>query len=161
MKLPVLSATNSLCEQCVALCCRYYAFQIETPESKRDFDDIRWYLLHEDSLIFVEDGDWYIQVNRKCKALLPDNRCAIYEDRPAICREYKTNDCDWHAEEYDYDHLFTEPEQIAAYAKEFLAKKRKRAAARRKRNPVAVQRKRRTRRRSARKAFPMHLLKTA
>ena len=126
MKLPILTDTESLCDQCVGLCCRYYAFAIEKPKNKRDFEDIRWYLLHEDSIVFVEDGDWYIQVNRKCKELLPDNRCGIYFTRPTICREYTTKGCDWHGDEYDYDHLFTEQEQVAEFAKEFLAKQRAR-----------------------------------
>lgn len=125
MKLPILSKSGSLCDQCVALCCRYFAFEIDKPTTRRDFEDLRWYMLHDDVLIFVEEGEWYIQINRKCKALLPDNRCAIYENRPSICRQYTTDHCDWHAEEYHYDHLFTEPEQIAAFAKEYLAKKRR------------------------------------
>lgn len=133
MKLPILQNTQSLCEQCVALCCRYFAFAIEKPETHRDFEDIRWYMLHEDVIVFVEEGDWYIQVNRRCKALLPDNRCGIYENRPSICRGYTTEGCDWHGEEYEYDHLFTEPDQIQAFAKEYLANKRKRRAAARKR----------------------------
>ena len=129
MKLPIL-ANEVLCNQCVALCCRYFALSIDTPETKRDFEDLRWYLLHEDSQIFVEDGEWYLQVNRKCRALLPDNRCGIYENRPTICRGYNTKACDWHADAYDYDHLFTEPEQIQAFGEEFLKKQRseKRAA---------------------------------
>lgn len=133
MKLPVLSNLGSLCEQCVALCCRYYAFAIDPPKTKRDFEDIRWFMLHEDTLIFVEEGEWFIQVNRKCRALLPDNRCGIYENRPAICREYTTEACDFHGDEYDYDELFTEPEQIERYAREYLAKQRKRKAAARRR----------------------------
>lgn len=128
MKLPVLSATSSLCDQCVALCCRYFAFAIDKPKTRRDFEDLRWFILHEDCIIFVENGDWYIQINRKCKALLPDNRCSIYESRPAICREYTTEGCDWHGDEYDYDELFTEPDQVERYMKEFLAKQRKRKA---------------------------------
>ncbi len=126
MKLPIHSDTNSLCDQCVALCCRYFAFAIDKPKTRRDFEDLRWFILHEDCILFVEDGDWYIQINRKCKALLPDNRCGIYENRPSICREYTTEGCDWHGDEYDYDELFTEPEQIETYMKEFLAKQRKR-----------------------------------
>ena len=126
MKIPILKDTESLCDQCVALCCRYYAFSIDKPKTKRDFEDIRWFMMHEDTIVFVEEGDWYVQVNRKCKALMPDNRCSIYENRPAICREYTTKGCDWHADEYDYDHLFTEPDQIQRFGKEYLAKKRKR-----------------------------------
>jgi Fe-S-cluster containining protein len=129
MHLPILQDKDSLCDQCVALCCRYYAFSIDKPKTMRDFEDLRWFMLHEDTIIFVEEGDWHVQVNRKCKELLPNNRCGIYENRPTICREYKTVGCDWHAEEYDYDELFVEPEQIQAYAREYLSKKRKRAAA--------------------------------
>jgi len=129
MRIPIIPDKDNLCEQCVALCCRYYAFEIDKPKTKRDFEDIRWFMLHEGTIVFVEEGDWYVQVNRKCKALLPDNRCGIYENRPSICREYTTKGCDWHADEYDYDHLFTEPEQIQRFGKDYLAKKRKRRLA--------------------------------
>ena len=164
MKLPTPSKTESLCEQCVGLCCRYFAFAIDKPRTKRDFDDIRWYMLHEDTIVFVEDGDWYVQINRKCKALLPDNRCAVYENRPAICRNYATGTCDWHGGEYEYDHLFTEPEQIEQFAKEYLAKKRKRLAAASKKSDrgSAASRRRSARRRQAKKVgVPLRLLKSA
>jgi Fe-S-cluster containining protein len=167
VKLEVLSRSGSLCDQCVALCCRYYAFSIDKPETRRDFEDLRWYVLHEDTLIFVEDGEWYVQVNRKCRALLPDNRCGIYENRPAICRSYDTDGCDWHADAYDYDHVFSEPEQIERFAKEYLAEKRRRArkpAASGKTARPGTKRRRTSVRRSgrARKAGPpLHLLKSA
>ena len=118
-----------LCEHCTGMCCKYIALPLDEPETRRDFDDIRWYLMHEDILVFVDDGDWYFQVNRTCQHLQPDNRCGIYETRPQICREYTTADCDYHGGDYDYDHLFTKPEQIEAYAKEHLRKKRSRPAA--------------------------------
>ena len=112
-----------LCEHCTAICCHYVAMQIDTPTTARDLDDIRWYVLHEDMIVFVEEGEWYLQINRKCRHLQPDRRCGIYETRPQICREYKTNDCDYHGGDYGYDHLFTEPEHVEAYAKEFLRDK--------------------------------------
>ena len=143
MKLPIDPRSADLCDKCTGLCCRYFALCIDTPETRRDFDDIRWYLLHEDSTVFVEDGDWYLQVNRKCRSLLPDNRCAIYDKRPAICRSYKTDNCDWHGEEYEYEHVFTDPEDIARYAREYLLKKRKRQAAARKRRKAAAAKKQR------------------
>jgi Fe-S-cluster containining protein len=103
-----------------------------------------------------------VQVNRKCKALLPDNRCGIYHNRPTICRGYKTDACDWHADAYDYDHVFTEPEQIERFAKEYLAARRKKArqSAARGKSPGPAQTGKR--RGTARKAgLPIHLLKTA
>ncbi len=163
VKLPIAKNVDSLCDQCVALCCRYFAFEIEKPESKRDFEDLRWYLYHEDNIVFVEDARWYIQINRPCKALLPDNRCGVYENRPAICREYTTKNCDWHGDDYEYDHLFTEPEQIERFGKEHLAEKRKRrrkAAAKtgRKKTKTGTSRKRVSR---GRAALPIKLLKSA
>lgn len=168
MKLPILADKQSLCDQCVALCCRYFAFEIDRPETKRDFGDLRWYLLHEDTIIFVEDARWFVQINRPCKALLPDNRCGIYENRPSICREYTTKDCDWHGDDYGYDHLFTEAEQIERFAREYLAqrrRRRRRAAARRTARGTAPAKPRpatKTRRRPrARLGLPVRLLKSA
>jgi len=162
VRLPVPKDMDSLCDQCVALCCRYFAFEIDKPQTRRDFEDLRWYILHQDTIIFVEAGRWYVQINRPCKALLPDNGCAAYENRPAICREYKTKNCDWHGDDYDYDHLFSEPEQLEAYGKQYLAerrKRRRRAAARRpgKRVPPANGR----RKARARVGMPVRLLKSA
>jgi uncharacterized protein len=157
----------SLCEKCTGLCCRYFSFEIDKPETRRDFDDIRWYVLHMDTTVFVEDGDWYIQINRKCKALMPDNRCAVYEKRPAICRVYKTGSCDWQSGNYDYEHVFSEPDQIERYAREFLAKKRKKRLQARKRAEARAQARRRQRAgerkasRIGRPGPPVRLLKSA
>jgi len=74
---------KSQCERCTGLCCRYFALPIETPETKEDYDDIRWYLCHEDITVFVEDGDWYLNVKNKCRHLSnKDYKCLIYDKRP-------------------------------------------------------------------------------
>lgn len=104
-----------LCEHCTAACCRYVALPLDPPRSARDYDDMRWYLMHEGISIFVEEGDWYAQIQTRCKNLAPDNRCSIYESRPAICREYEPGDCDYSGKPYGYDHLFTHPSQLEAY----------------------------------------------
>ncbi|MCC6424295.1 MAG: YkgJ family cysteine cluster protein [Phycisphaerales bacterium] len=114
-----------LCDQCSALCCRYFALPIDNPESRRQFDDIRWYLCHENVVIFIEDKQWYIGFMSRCKHLQNDNRCGIYETRPRICREYSTDNCDFHGGEYNFEQLFTSAEQLQAYADEQLAKERK------------------------------------
>lgn len=104
-----------LCEHCTAACCRYVAVPLDKPRTARDFDDIRWYLMHQAIIVFVEDGDWYIQFNTRCKNLADDHRCGIYDVRPAICREYEPGDCDYAAGAYGYDNLFTHPRQIEDY----------------------------------------------
>ncbi len=104
-----------LCEQCTAACCRYIALPIDKPTAARDFDDIRWYLMHEGVSVFVEDGDWYVQFQTRCRNLGADNRCMIYTARPQICREYEPGACDYSGVSYGYEHWFTHPRQIEEF----------------------------------------------
>ncbi len=106
---------GTLCEHCTAACCRYIALPIEKPETRADFDDIRWYLLHEHVSVFVEDGDWYIAFNTPCRHLQPDNRCGIYEARPRVCRAYSTDNCDYHSGDYGWEEHFAAPEHLDEY----------------------------------------------
>ncbi len=94
------------CEHCTAACCKYLALPLDKPKSARDFDDIRWYLMHRGITVFIEDGDWYIQVPTPCRHLQPDNLCDTYGTRPRICREYKAGECDYSGGNYGYDALF-------------------------------------------------------
>ena len=107
-----------ICDKCTGLCCRYFALPIEDPEDWDDYDDIRWYLSHENITVFLEDGDWYINIQNKCKHLSEkDYQCGIYDKRPNICRGYKTADCDFTGNEYDYELHFQNAEQMEAYMK--------------------------------------------
>ena len=111
-------AKKNLCEQCTGLCCRYFALPIETPEDRDDYEDIRWYLCHEGTSVFVEDGDWYINIENKCKYLSEETyKCTNYEKRPDICRKYTTDDCDLIDAEYDYELHFTDDRQMLEYIK--------------------------------------------
>lgn len=101
-----------LCEHCAGACCRYLALPIDKPASARDYDDLRWYIMHEGVTVFVEEGDWYVQFQTKCKDLGRDNRCTIYETRPRICRGYEPRECDYTGGSYGYDHHFTHAKQI-------------------------------------------------
>ncbi len=120
-----------LCEHCTGFCCRYIALPIETPSEASEFDDIRWYLLHEGISVFVEDGDWYLNVSTNCRHLQPDFRCGIYETRPKICRDYSTDNCDYHSGDYGWEHHFTCPEHLDDYLAEHHAPRRKAGKGRR------------------------------
>jgi len=111
-------AKKVLCDKCSGLCCRYFALPIDTPEDKGDYDDIRWYLCHKDITVFVEDGDWYINIKNRCKYLSEkDNRCKIYDKRPRICRQYRHSTCDYVEGEYDYELHFTNDKEMQEYMK--------------------------------------------
>lgn len=112
-----------LCDRCTALCCRYFALGIDDPETPEDYDDIRWYLAHENVHVFIEDDDWYLSVQTRCQFLQDDNRCGIYEDRPKICREYTTDNCDYWTGQYDFEQYFVKPEELEAYAQTVLGER--------------------------------------
>ena len=61
-----------LCEFCTAKCCRYFALPIDSPNEWKDYEFIRWYMVHGETTIFCEDDDWYLMVHNKCDHLLKD-----------------------------------------------------------------------------------------
>jgi uncharacterized protein len=105
---------KSLCDFCTAKCCRYFAMPLDAPTEVKDFDYIRWYLLHDRATVFVEDGTWYLLVHTTCKHLQSDNRCGIYFTRPQICRDYTTDECEYD-DSWCYEQYFETPEQIVEY----------------------------------------------
>ena len=111
---PTLLPGQSLCDHCTAKCCKYFAWPIEKPTRRADFDYMRWAMLHDRTTFFVEDGSWYVLVHTTCKHLLPDNRCGIYHTRPEICREYSTDNCEFD-EHYVCERYFETPEQVDEY----------------------------------------------
>ena len=111
-----------LCDYCSAKCCKYFALPIDMPESRKDFDFVRWYLLHGRASVFVDEGDWYMLVHTDCKHLGPDNRCGIYHTRPQICRDYSTENCEYD-DTWTYEQYFELPEQITEYIEATLPRK--------------------------------------
>jgi hypothetical protein len=127
-----------LCSYCTAKCCRYFALPIDTPKTWKDYDDVRWYLAHDQTAVFVEEGKWYLLVHTTCQYLQGDHRCGNYHERMQICRDYTTANC-----EYDddavYDKYFETPEQLAEYAEAMLPPRRRAPWTRQKnRLPVLV-----------------------
>jgi len=114
---------HSVCKQCGGKCCRYFCFQIDEPDSFDQFDDIRWFLLHEGISVHIDEGEWYISIANRCKALDEDSRCTAYEDRPLICRRYTRATCDFTAGDYGYDEHFRTTEDIEAHARKVLGRK--------------------------------------
>jgi Fe-S-cluster containining protein len=112
-----------LCEFCTGKCCRYFALPIETPTNYKDFEFVRWYLLHEHASVFTEDDVWYLLVHTECRHLQDDHRCGAYETRPQICRDYTTRDCEYE-DDWVYDRYFETPEQLAEYAEAVLPRRR-------------------------------------
>jgi Fe-S-cluster containining protein len=108
------------CEKCDAKCCKHIALEIDKPESKEDFEDIRWYVAHKNVNIFVEDGDWYIEFLTPCEHLNKDNKCEVYETRPKICKDYSEEECVFG--DYKEELIFHSLEELDSYIKEKFEK---------------------------------------
>ncbi len=125
------------CKLCWAPCCRYFALEIDRPVTPRDHDEIRWYLLHHDVVVWVQEGDWYLEVRNACRHLQPDNSCGIYETRPQICRDYGLpvfgGPCEFYAQDLEFDLFFDSPEKFEAWSRIELGRRECRLARRRKR----------------------------
>ena len=119
----------NLCEHCTAKCCQYFALPIDTPDTREEFDNLRWYMYHSNAKVaegernqvqlFVDDETWFLMVNLPCQHLQPDNRCGVYEIRPQICRDYTTDGCEYDGDGL-YDMFFETPEQLHEYAQAVL-----------------------------------------
>jgi Fe-S-cluster containining protein len=118
-----LPAGTVLCDHCTAKCCRYFALPLEKPRKGEDFEYLRWYVMHGSTAVFCEDGAWYVMVLNKCDHLQDDHRCGIYHQRPQVCREYDTVECEYE-DDWTYERLWETPEQIAEYAEAVLPRKK-------------------------------------
>ena len=115
------------CNQCYGHCCRYVAVELDTPTTKGDFDDIRWYTAHPGVTVFVEDKRWYVNFGSRCNFLTSDRRCEIYATRPKICRKHDPSGCEGPQGEYAFDLELRTPQEVETYYDKVVKpKKRKR-----------------------------------
>ncbi|MHC4198975.1 MAG: YkgJ family cysteine cluster protein [Planctomycetota bacterium] len=114
-------ALADLCGKCKGLCCRYYTVTLKEPDDADDFDEIRWFLAHEDCYVYVDEGEWHLNVISKCRFLDPSGQCLIYEHRPDVCRDFgHEEECEWTGE-LEFEHVFRTIPELEAYAKEVLS----------------------------------------
>jgi len=81
--------------------------------------------------VFVEDKAWYLMVHNACKHLRDDHRCAIYDARPRICRDYHTDDCEYEDDDSIYDLYWDTPQQVEQYEKALFDRRKRRNGGRR------------------------------
>lgn len=123
-----ITPDESICDFCVGKCCRYFTVPLKTPRTRADFDELRWYLAHERTLIFVETETtgkkprvkWNLVVWNRCDYLGPDQRCGIYDDRPQVCRDYTPDTCEYDSP-WVFERSFETPDSIREYGEQTLA----------------------------------------
>ena len=108
--------TESCPEACQAMCCRYVATKIDAPRTKLDFDEIYWFLCHENVEVFIEARKWYVLFDTPCRNLDGRSRCVVYPRRPHVCRQHEEKNCEYWGEE-EQKMTMRSPEDLEKYMK--------------------------------------------
>ena len=107
------------CEKCLpAFCCNYFAFGIDEPENRKDYESLLWKLAHEKVSIYVYRNQWYIMIHTRRNFLTPDNKCGIYETRPYLCKEHSVENCEYTGDDYGFSYHFKSYDDLLGYIKE-------------------------------------------
>jgi len=108
-----------------AKCCQYFSLEIDRPRSKKDYDDLLWFLAHEAVSIYIWKKSWYLMVHNRCLFLdRESNLCAIYDKRPRICREHSVEECEYDSD-YEFDEHFKSYQELERWLKKKKKKKKK------------------------------------
>ena len=104
------------CDECEGECCKVLVVEIETPESKDDFEDIKWYLYHPGVSVYIDtDNAWNVQFDTKCRYLSDDDKCLIYDKRPPVCRKAEVREC--HVNKEEIKEFFKSVEEYEGWLK--------------------------------------------
>ena len=101
--------------------------EIDAPTRKSDFENIRWYLCHHDTTIYVEKGNkWFLHILSPCRYLTGDGRCGVYENRPENSREHDPAECEFDTE-YEAKIVFTNLDEFDSYIEKRFSKNKRTA----------------------------------
>ena len=104
---------KNVCEKCEATCCRNLGFQITKPRTVSEIEKVRWYLHFDTVRIYTRHYRWHLLIEGKCRYLSKKNLCTIYDQRPQICRDHKSDSCELTGQWYD--EMISSPEELDAF----------------------------------------------
>ncbi len=108
------------CSRCRdSRCCTYITEALgAAPRSKSDFEHLLWQVSHQGVSIYKDSDGWYLLVDARCSHLRPGGGCAIYEQRPQICRDYDNSWCEYdQPAEEGFELLFRNYDQLLDYCR--------------------------------------------
>ncbi len=81
--------------RCRARCCGYLTVHVDAPRAHADWDEMRWWLAHEGTMVTKDEDGWLLHVKTPCRHLRADNLCGIYQDRMTTCAGYDAATCEF------------------------------------------------------------------
>ncbi|MFQ5482155.1 MAG: YkgJ family cysteine cluster protein [Nitrospinaceae bacterium] len=101
------------CQFCMpARCCSYFAFEVDTPDSRKDYEALLWQIAHRGVSFYIHRKRWHIMVDSVCQFLTADNKCGIYETRPYICREHSIESCEYTSNDFGFKEHFKSYQEL-------------------------------------------------
>lgn len=118
------------CDTCEGDCCKYVCVEIDTPETKEDFEEIMWYVAHKNVWVYQDhEDDWYVEFKTECD-YLENTMCQIHPHNPNnktglrapyVCLEHSSKDCE--ADDGDpYQLVFKTVPEVVDYMKKKFPK---------------------------------------
>ena len=119
LELPLVDLPSSHpCHLCGA-CCRYIAVEIDNPTTFKDYDNIHWYLIHQDVTVYIDwEGAWFIEFQTTCDHLTAQKTCGIYDERPGICSDFSWDECEVTTKENGWKYRFETQEGFLLWHRE-------------------------------------------
>ncbi len=106
---------KNLCDGCTK-CCDHITIELDEPEDLDDINEIMWFVLHKDVLVFIDDeGEWHVQFNTDCTSMDEKGNCQVYDERPTICADYGHDECEKYGDGEYYRHMFNNREEFKRY----------------------------------------------
>jgi hypothetical protein len=115
-------------KHCGARCCRYVTVAIATPLGEADWDEVRWWLAHENVRVGKDDEGWGLEFMTRCRNLAPTGACGIYESRMDLCAQHDAEDCEF-VDDPEYEVLLESEEDLADYLERRRLRRGRRVAA--------------------------------
>lgn len=79
---------SALCLECGGKCCRELPISLAYDPDSEMFKKISSFFMQHGCRAVIIQKTLVMKVPHVCQHLLPDSKCAIYENRPVMCRDY-------------------------------------------------------------------------
>jgi len=116
----IAPSSDTKCSRCHgSRCCTYVTEALgAAPRSKRDFEHLLWQVSHQGISIYKDSDGWYLLIDAPCSHLQSGGGCAIYDERPQICRDYDNDWCEYDQPAEDgFMLLFHSYDELLSYCK--------------------------------------------
>lgn len=123
MKKIIITPENK-CSYCPGTkCCQYITQQLDTPRKKVDFQLMLWQISHKNVEFYKDEDGWFLMFITPCEHVMNDGKCAIYQQRPDICRDYENDYCEYDASaEEGFELYFKTYAELLTYCKKRFKK---------------------------------------